>query len=166
MVSMFRSTINFLTRVVPTRVILRSVIAFAFIFAVISFVEPLKTYSQEIVDKTVASISDGISTEMISLSDIRWQLALQPEFPLDPARKQDLDGALQTLINNGGKIVFNGGAAPVTLTLSATLMVDARKEVIIDGRNLLTISGNNAVRIFDKGAPANQGEGTLFAVRT
>ena len=73
---------------------------------------------------------------------------------------------LQTLINNGGKIVFNGGAAPVTLTLSATLMVDARKEVIIDGRNLLTISGNNAVRIFDKGAPANQGEGTLFAVRT
>ena len=99
MVSMFRSTINFLTRVVPTRVILRSVIAFAFIFAVISFVEPLKTYSQEIVDKTVASISDGISTEMISLSDIRWQLALQPEFPLDPARKQDLDGALQTLIN-------------------------------------------------------------------
>ena len=73
--------------------------------------------------------------------------------------------ALQTLINNGGKIVFNGGAAPVTLTLSATLMVDARKEVIIDGRNLLTISGNNAVRIFDKGAPANQGEGTLFAVQ-
>ena len=64
---------------------------------------------------------------------------------------------LQTLINNGGKIVFNGGAAPVTLTLTATatLLVDARKEVIIDGLSLLTISGNNAVRIFDKGAPAN-----------
>ena len=72
---------------------------------------------------------------------------------------------LQTLINNGGKIVFNGGAAPVTLTLTATLMVDARKEVIIDGLGLLTISGNNAVRIFDKGAPANQGEGTLLGLQ-
>lgn len=72
---------------------------------------------------------------------------------------------LQTLIDAGGKIVFNGGAAPVTLTLTATLLVDARKEVIIDGMGLLTISGNNAVRIFDKGAPANQAEGTLFAVQ-
>ncbi len=72
---------------------------------------------------------------------------------------------LQTLINTGGKIVFNGGAAPVTLTLSATLMVDARKEVIIDGLGLLTISGNNTVRIFDKGAPANQGEGTLLGLQ-
>ncbi len=72
---------------------------------------------------------------------------------------------LQTLINTGGKIVFNGGNAPVTLTLSATLLVDARKEVIIDGLGLLTISGNNAVRIFDKGAPANQGEGTLLGLQ-
>ncbi len=72
---------------------------------------------------------------------------------------------LQTLINNGGKIVFNGGAAPVTLTLTATLLVDARKEVIIDGLGLLTISGNNTVRIFDKGAPANQGEGTLLGLQ-
>ena len=72
---------------------------------------------------------------------------------------------LQTLINAGGKIVFNGGSSPVTLTLTATLLVDARKETIIDGKGLLTISGNNAVRIFDKGAPANQGEGTLFAIQ-
>ncbi len=73
---------------------------------------------------------------------------------------------LQTLINTGGKIVFNGGAAPVTLTLSATLLVDARKEVIIDGKNLLTISGNNAVRIFDKGAPATKARARCLPSRT
>ena len=73
--------------------------------------------------------------------------------------------ALQTLITTGGKINCNCGSAPFTLTLTSSLSVPARKEVIIDGKDILTISGNNAVRIFDKLAPANQGEGTLFAVQ-
>ena len=79
-------------------ILIRS-IAISFFIAVLFLFGSSKTFSQEVVDKTVASVSDGISTELISLSDIRWQLALQPEFPLDPARKQDLDGALQILIN-------------------------------------------------------------------
>lgn len=73
--------------------------------------------------------------------------------------------ALQALITAGGKINFNGGSAPFTLTLTSTLEVPSRKEVIIDGKGLLTISGNNLVRIFNKDAPANQGEGTLFGVQ-
>ncbi len=73
--------------------------------------------------------------------------------------------ALQTLITAGGKINCNCGTASFTLTLTSSLDVPARKEVIIDGKNILTISGNNSVRIFDKQAPANQGEGTLFAVQ-
>jgi len=44
-------------------------------------------------------LSDGTRTELITYSDLLWQLALQPNTPLDPPRKEDLQQALQTLIN-------------------------------------------------------------------
>lgn len=55
--------------------------------------------SQEVVDRLVATISDGSSVEVITLSDIRWQLALQPNIPLDPMRKEDIERARDTLID-------------------------------------------------------------------
>lgn len=73
--------------------------------------------------------------------------------------------ALQTLIDNGGKIKCNCGSTPYTLTLNSSLTVPSNKEVIIDGNNLVTISGNNAVRIFDKKPSANQAGGTFFALQ-
>ena len=54
---------------------------------------------QEIVDKTVALVSNGGSTELITYSDLMWQLALQPGVQLDKPRSEDLNQALQTLIN-------------------------------------------------------------------
>lgn len=57
-------------------------------------------FSQEVVDKTVATVSDGSSDpELITYSDLLWQLALQPETPLNPPTSEDLNRALQTLIN-------------------------------------------------------------------
>ncbi len=55
--------------------------------------------AQEIVDKTVATVSDSVRTELITYSDVIWQLALQPNTPLNPPRSEDLNQALQTLIN-------------------------------------------------------------------
>ncbi len=55
--------------------------------------------AQEIVDKTVAVLNDGTRTELITYSDIVWQLALQPGTPLDKPRSEDLNQALQLLIN-------------------------------------------------------------------
>jgi hypothetical protein len=72
---------------------------------------------------------------------------------------------LQTLINQGGKIKFNGGDADFILALTSTLTIPVGKEVIIDGNGHLTIDGQNAYRIFDKQAPANQAAGTLFALQ-
>ena len=54
---------------------------------------------QKTVDMSVATISDGIRTELITYSDLLWQLALQPGTPIDPPSKDDLQRALQTLIN-------------------------------------------------------------------
>lgn len=55
--------------------------------------------AQEIVDKTVAVVSDAARYELITYSDLMWQLALQPNTPLVPPRSEDLNQALQTLIN-------------------------------------------------------------------
>ena len=51
------------------------------------------------VDKTVATVSDGVRTELITLSDLRWQLALQPGTQLEPPSSEDLNRALQLIIN-------------------------------------------------------------------
>ncbi|MDQ3747566.1 MAG: hypothetical protein M3367_00920, partial [Acidobacteriota bacterium] len=41
--------------------------------------------AQDVVDKTVATIGDGAGDpELITYSDLLWQLALQPGVPLNP----------------------------------------------------------------------------------
>lgn len=54
---------------------------------------------QVIVDKTVATVSDGLNIELITLSDLKWQLALMPNAEVDPATSDGLNRALQLLIN-------------------------------------------------------------------
>ncbi|MGD9588837.1 MAG: hypothetical protein AB7Q37_02780 [Pyrinomonadaceae bacterium] len=54
---------------------------------------------QTVVDKTVATVSDGIRTELITYSDLKWQLAMQPGITLNPPRSEDLNIALNLLIN-------------------------------------------------------------------
>ena len=55
--------------------------------------------AQQIVDRTVASVSDGVRTEIITYSDLMWQLAMQPNTPLDPPRPEDLNAATLRLID-------------------------------------------------------------------
>jgi hypothetical protein len=55
--------------------------------------------AQQVVDKIVATVNDGVKTELITLSDLRWQLAMQPGVPIAPASSEDLNRALQTLID-------------------------------------------------------------------
>lgn len=55
--------------------------------------------AQQVVDKTVATVSDGSRTELITLSDLRWQLALQPGVQINPPSSEDLNRALRLLID-------------------------------------------------------------------
>ncbi|QQS40543.1 MAG: hypothetical protein IPM63_14400 [Acidobacteriota bacterium] len=75
------------------RSIAYTLFAAAFLFAA-SFSAP----AQQVVDKTVATVSDGVSTELITYSDLMWQLALVPGIPLSPASSEDLNRALQLVI--------------------------------------------------------------------
>jgi len=54
---------------------------------------------QRVVDKTVATVSDGVRTELITYSDLLWQLALQPGSSVTAPTSQELNAALQTTID-------------------------------------------------------------------
>ena len=68
---------------------------FALIFAAFS----VETRAQETVDKTVATVSDGVRTELITYSDLLWTLALQPKVEITPPGSDDLNRALQLIIS-------------------------------------------------------------------
>lgn len=51
------------------------------------------------VDKIVATVGDGTDTELITYSDLLWQLALVPDASLAPPTSIDLNRALQLLVN-------------------------------------------------------------------
>lgn len=50
----------------------------------------------EVVDRMVAVVNDA---ELITYSDLLWQLALQPDVPIDAPRREDLRRALELLID-------------------------------------------------------------------
>ncbi len=70
----------------------------AMFFVVFLAFSPFLT-AQVVVDKTVATVYDGVRTELITYSDLLWQLALQPNTPISPPNSEDLNRALQLLIN-------------------------------------------------------------------
>lgn len=74
---------------------------FAVLLMSIVFVgSPSKTAAQKMVDITVAVISDSVSKpELITYSDLLWQLALQPDAPINPPTSEDLNRTLQLLTN-------------------------------------------------------------------
>jgi hypothetical protein len=65
--------------------------------AALFFASPVR--AQKVVDKTVATVSDGVRTELITYSDLLWQLALQPGASVTEPTSQELNRTLQTVID-------------------------------------------------------------------
>jgi hypothetical protein len=77
----------------------RACARFVLIFCLLPFYFCLNTGSasaQEVVDKMVATIN---GRELVTYTDLLWQLALEPDTPLDNPRTQDLQDALNRLID-------------------------------------------------------------------
>ena len=55
--------------------------------------------AQRVVDKMVATVNAGAKTDLITYSDLMWQLSLQPNTPLDNPNSADLNRALRLLID-------------------------------------------------------------------
>lgn len=54
--------------------------------------------AQKVVDRTVATVSDGVHTELITYSDLIWRLALESRSPVTAPTSQELNAALQKVI--------------------------------------------------------------------
>lgn len=55
--------------------------------------------AQQVVDRMVATVNAGARTELITYSDLMWQLALQPTTELDNPTSEELNRALRLLID-------------------------------------------------------------------
>ena len=56
---------------------------------------PSSARGQEVVDKMVATVNGGVQTDLITYSDLLWQLALQPGTPLANPTPEALNSALR-----------------------------------------------------------------------
>lgn len=78
----------------------RRIFAVAGLFWLMFLASPAAASAQTVVDKTVATIGDGVGDpELVTYSDLLWALALQPNVPLNPPTSEDLNRALQLLTN-------------------------------------------------------------------
>ena len=55
--------------------------------------------AQQVIDKMVATVNAGVKTDLITYSDLLWQLALQPNTQLDNPTSADLNRALRLVID-------------------------------------------------------------------
>ncbi len=60
---------------------------------------PASAQAQQVVDKMVATVNAGVRTDLITYSDLLWQLALQPNTPLVNPNSADLNRALRLVID-------------------------------------------------------------------
>jgi hypothetical protein len=83
--------------------------------------------AQQVIDKMVATVNGGVRTELITYSDLMWQLALQPDTPLDNPRSDQLNSALHLLIDQ--RLILQEAAKLPTIVPTPTEIADARAEL-------------------------------------
>jgi hypothetical protein len=75
---------------------LTQLLSFTFAFCLLPSAYCLPVSAQEVVDRMVATVN---GRELITYTDLLWQLALQPNAPLDNPRPEDLQRALNLLVD-------------------------------------------------------------------
>lgn len=69
------------------------------LFYLLSFSFCPATQAQGIVDRMVATVNNGVRPDLITYSDLLWQMALQPDTPLANPSQENLNAALQLIIS-------------------------------------------------------------------
>ncbi|HEY8226544.1 MAG TPA: hypothetical protein VIG25_14795 [Pyrinomonadaceae bacterium] len=83
--------------------------------------------AQKVVDKMVATVNAGVRTDLITYSDLLWQLALQPDTPIDSPRSEDLNNALKIMIDQ--RLILQEAEKLPTIAPTAKEVSDARDEL-------------------------------------
>ncbi len=89
--------------------------------------------AQEVVDKMVATVNAGVEPDckqicLITYSDILWQLALQPDTPLDNPSSEQLNHALHLLIDQ--RLILQEAQKLPTIGPSPEEVKKARDELV------------------------------------
>src|SRR3954469_18436659 len=88
------------TRIERTKVLRKGCdILFALSIAALIVCSHRVAISQTVTDKSVATVNAGVKAQLITLSDLVWQLALQPDSPVDGVSSQILNQTLQLVID-------------------------------------------------------------------
>lgn len=98
----------------------------AFVGAFICAFAPLCS-AQQVVDKMVATVNAGVRTDLITYSDLLWQLALQPNTVLDNPTSADLNRALRLLIDQ--RLILQEAERLPTIVPTQKEVSDARDEL-------------------------------------
>ena len=83
--------------------------------------------AQQVVDKMVATVNAGVKTELITYSDLLWQLALQPGTVLDNPSSAELNRALRLLIDQ--RLILQEAEKLPTIMPTQKEISDARSEL-------------------------------------
>ncbi|HKG80642.1 MAG TPA: hypothetical protein VKA78_14505 [Pyrinomonadaceae bacterium] len=83
--------------------------------------------AQQVVDKMVATVNAGVRTDLITYSDLMWQLALQPNTVLDNPTSADLNRALRLLIDQ--RLILQEAEKLPTIVPTQKEVSDARDEL-------------------------------------
>ena len=83
--------------------------------------------AQQVVDKMVATVNAGVKTDLLTYSDLVWQLALQPHTVLDNPSSEDLNRALRLLIDQ--RLILQEAEKIPTIVPKPKEVSDARDEL-------------------------------------
>jgi len=83
--------------------------------------------AQQVVDKMVATVNAGVKTDLITYSDLLWQLALQPHTVLDNPTSADLNRALRLVIDQ--RLILQEAEKLPSIMPTEKEVSDARQEL-------------------------------------
>jgi hypothetical protein len=86
-------------KILRARCVMRLALCSALLSLALNFFPSRVCRAQEVVDKTVATINGGVRLDVITYSDLVWQIALQPSSPVSNPSSDELNRALQLIIN-------------------------------------------------------------------
>ena len=104
-------------------------------FVLALFCAPKQCEAQQVVDKMVATVNAGVRTELITYSDLLWQLALQPNTSLDNPTSAELNRALRLLIDQ--RLIIQEAEKLPSIAPTPKEINDARDEL---ARNFASVT--------------------------
>ncbi len=102
----------------------------AALFVMHSAVQPWRVQAQQVVDRMVATVNSGVRSEpdLITYTDLLWQMALQPNTPIERPSSENLNRALRLLIDQ--RLILQEAEKLPTITPNEEDIKNARDELV------------------------------------